>query len=86
MNLAAAQAIVDLMHGKKPTHVVNGDVFQSPALRAQVSGSSKTPLLFRREKQVPENYRKRIDNRSQDQHDDQEVKPLTCQLRKFREI
>ena len=36
VSLAAAQAIVDLMHGKKPTHVVNGDVFQSAALRAQV--------------------------------------------------
>lgn len=33
-SLAAAQAIVDLMHGKKPTHVVNGDVFQSAASRA----------------------------------------------------
>ena len=32
----AAQAIVDLMHGKQPTHVVNGDVFQSATLRAQV--------------------------------------------------
>lgn len=36
VSLAAAQAIVDLMHGKKPTHVVNGDVFQSAALRAKV--------------------------------------------------
>ena len=36
VSLAAAQAIVDLMHGKKPTHVVNGDVFQSSALRAKV--------------------------------------------------
>ena len=31
-----AQAIVDLMHGKKPTHVVNGDVFQSAALRMKL--------------------------------------------------
>ncbi|MBM3831448.1 MAG: hydroxyacid dehydrogenase [Verrucomicrobia bacterium] len=36
VSLAAAQAIVDLMHGKKPTHVVNSDVFQSPALRAKL--------------------------------------------------
>ena len=36
VSLAAAQAIVDLMHGKKPTHVVNGDVFQSAALRAKL--------------------------------------------------
>ena len=36
VSLAAAQAIVDLMNGKKPTHVVNGDVFQSAALRAKL--------------------------------------------------
>ena len=34
----AAQAILDLMHGKKPAHVVNPGVFQSPALRATLKG------------------------------------------------
>lgn len=33
---AAAQAIVDLMQGRKPSLIVNPDVFASPALRAKV--------------------------------------------------
>jgi phosphoglycerate dehydrogenase-like enzyme len=33
----AAQAIVDLMQGRKPQLVVNPDVFKSPALRARVN-------------------------------------------------
>lgn len=36
VTLAAAQAIVDLMQGRKPQWVVDPDVFQSPALRAPV--------------------------------------------------
>jgi len=32
----AAQAIVDLMHGRKPQFVVNPEVYKSPALRAQL--------------------------------------------------
>jgi phosphoglycerate dehydrogenase-like enzyme len=34
VSTTAAQAIVDLMHGRKPQMVVNPDVFQSPRLRA----------------------------------------------------
>lgn len=34
VSLAAAQSIVDLMHGKKPQNVLNPDVFASTALRA----------------------------------------------------
>jgi phosphoglycerate dehydrogenase-like enzyme len=34
VSLAAAQAIVDLMNGRKPQCVVNPEVFKSPALRA----------------------------------------------------
>jgi phosphoglycerate dehydrogenase-like enzyme len=34
LSLAAAQAIVDLMHGKKPQNVLNPEVLTSPALRA----------------------------------------------------
>lgn len=36
VSLAAAQAIVDLMQGRRPRWVVNPDVFASPALRAKV--------------------------------------------------
>jgi D-3-phosphoglycerate dehydrogenase len=35
VSLAAAQAIVDLMHGKKPQNVLNPEVFASPAFRAR---------------------------------------------------
>ncbi len=35
VSLAAAQAIVDLMHGKKPQNVLNPEVFGSPAFRAR---------------------------------------------------
>ena len=34
LSLAAAQAIVDLMNGKRPQNVLNPEVFGSPALRA----------------------------------------------------
>jgi D-3-phosphoglycerate dehydrogenase len=34
VSVAAAQAIVDLMNGKKPQYVVDGNVFSSAALRA----------------------------------------------------
>src|SRR5581483_7677305 len=34
VSLAAAQAIVDLMNGKKPAFVVDGKVWDSPTLRA----------------------------------------------------
>jgi glyoxylate reductase len=34
VSVAAAQAIVDLMNGKKPQYVVDGNVFTSPTLRA----------------------------------------------------
>jgi phosphoglycerate dehydrogenase-like enzyme len=34
----AAQAIVDLMHGRKPQFVVNSEVYKSPALRATLRG------------------------------------------------
>lgn len=34
--LAAAQAIVDLMHGSKPRWVVDSTVYESPALRARL--------------------------------------------------
>jgi len=34
---ASAQAIVDLMHGRKPQHVVDAAVFDSPALRAKLN-------------------------------------------------
>lgn len=33
----AAQAILDLMHGKRPQFVVNPEVFEQPSLRTQVS-------------------------------------------------
>ncbi len=33
---ACAQAVLDLMQGRRPHHVLNPDVFQSPALRAPV--------------------------------------------------
>jgi len=33
---AAAEAIIDLMSGRRPRQVLNPDVFQSPALRARV--------------------------------------------------
>ena len=36
VGLAAAQAIVDLMSGRKPASVVNADVLHSPALRARL--------------------------------------------------
>lgn len=36
VSLAAAQAIVDLMHGRKPRWVVDSEVYKSPALRAKV--------------------------------------------------
>ncbi len=36
VSLAAAQAIVDLMHGRQPAQVVAPKVFRSPALRAAV--------------------------------------------------
>jgi phosphoglycerate dehydrogenase-like enzyme len=35
VSVAAAQAIVDLMNGKKPTYVVDAKVWDSPNLRAQ---------------------------------------------------
>jgi len=38
VSMTAAQAIVDLMNGKKPQFVVNPEVFKSPALRAKVQG------------------------------------------------
>jgi phosphoglycerate dehydrogenase-like enzyme len=34
VSLSAAQAIVDLMHGKKPQNVLNPEVFASPVFRA----------------------------------------------------
>ncbi len=37
VSLAAAQAIVDLMHGKKPQNVLNPEVFGSTQLRAAVN-------------------------------------------------
>jgi glyoxylate reductase len=36
VSTTAAQAIVDLMHGRKPQHVVNPEVFKSPRLRAAI--------------------------------------------------
>ncbi|MBU6401139.1 MAG: phosphoglycerate dehydrogenase [Verrucomicrobia bacterium] len=36
VSLAAAQAIVDLMHGQRPRRVVNPEVFASPLLRARL--------------------------------------------------
>ena len=36
VGLASAQAIVDLMQGRKPASVVNADVLRSPALRARL--------------------------------------------------
>lgn len=36
LSLTAAQAIVDLMNGKKPQNVLNPEVFDLPALRAKV--------------------------------------------------
>ncbi len=36
ISLAAAQAVVDLMNGHRPKHILNPDVFKSPALRAPV--------------------------------------------------
>jgi len=36
VSLAAAQSIVDLMHGKKPRNVLNLDVFNSPGFRAHL--------------------------------------------------
>jgi phosphoglycerate dehydrogenase-like enzyme len=36
VSIAAAQALVDLMNGKKPQWIVNNDVFQSPALRMKL--------------------------------------------------
>jgi phosphoglycerate dehydrogenase-like enzyme len=36
VSMCAAQAIVDLMHGRKPQFVVNPEVFKSPALRTPV--------------------------------------------------
>ena len=36
VSLAAAQAIVDLMHGKKPQNVLNPEVFASSALRTRL--------------------------------------------------
>lgn len=38
VSLASAQAIVDLMQGRKPTSVVNAEVLNSPALRARLTG------------------------------------------------
>jgi phosphoglycerate dehydrogenase-like enzyme len=36
VSLTAAQAIVDLMNGKKPQNVLNPDVFESPQARARI--------------------------------------------------
>jgi phosphoglycerate dehydrogenase-like enzyme len=36
VSLSAAQAIVDLMQGKKPQNVLNPEVFGSPQLRAAI--------------------------------------------------
>lgn len=38
ISLKAAQAIIDLMHGKAPELVVNRDVFESSSLRAAMGG------------------------------------------------
>jgi phosphoglycerate dehydrogenase-like enzyme len=38
VSTTAAQAIVDLMRGRKPQFVVNPAVFESPSLRAQLQG------------------------------------------------
>ena len=37
VSMAAAQAIVDLMNGRKPRWVVNGDIYNGPQLRAKQS-------------------------------------------------
>jgi phosphoglycerate dehydrogenase-like enzyme len=39
VSITAAQAIVDLMQGRKPRHVVNPEVFSNPNLRATLSHS-----------------------------------------------
>jgi len=36
VSLVATQAILDLMNGRRPQHVVNPEVFSSPALRARL--------------------------------------------------
>lgn len=36
VSLAAAQAILDLMHGRRPQSVLNPEVFESPMLRAKL--------------------------------------------------
>jgi D-3-phosphoglycerate dehydrogenase len=37
VSTTAAQAIVDLMHGRRPQLVVDPEVFKSPGLRAALS-------------------------------------------------
>ena len=37
VSLAAAQAIVDLIEGRRPEHVLNGEVFHSPHLRVPLA-------------------------------------------------
>jgi phosphoglycerate dehydrogenase-like enzyme len=37
VSMASAQAIIDLMQGRKPQWVVNPEVFKSPALRAKIT-------------------------------------------------
>jgi hypothetical protein len=37
VSLSAAQTIVDLLHGKKPQHVLNPEVFDSSQLRAALN-------------------------------------------------
>jgi glyoxylate reductase len=39
VSLAAAKAIVDLMHGRQPENVLNPEVFKSPELRARLAKS-----------------------------------------------
>jgi phosphoglycerate dehydrogenase-like enzyme len=36
VSVCAAQAIIDLLDGERPRHVVNPEVFESPALRASL--------------------------------------------------
>jgi phosphoglycerate dehydrogenase-like enzyme len=46
VSMVAAQAIVDLMEGRRPQWVVNPEVFGVSILRAQLSGSAAGPALL----------------------------------------
>jgi len=43
VSLAAAEAIVDLMHGRRPRHVANPEVFDTPQARVRLAGSPAGP-------------------------------------------